>query len=586
MQVMVPAPVMAPANGSAPAPAPAAVAPATPKGITVRGIAEFPDGKRPGYITFVLGREGGRPIVGGGRDGKFEVRVPEAGRYRFGGALVDFEKHEYLPEEIDIEQGKEFRLALEYERTVTLLVLDEATRKPLPGAAGLRAKGIGHRYFPGVYPTFDKGDADPVLDDGEGRITLGPGRGVAKVWVVADGHAFVRVEVPFAGTGESVVLLPPGGRVRVRVPGWESRKDPRCILDSGGAQAWLPKPGRKGEFVLDGLPCGKSTFRVREGDISTSSDVSTSSREIGKATVDVRPGCDETVTIELVTPETSPTVAVWGEVEYDPAWELKSTSVRFTGLDEGNRDVSEEVKTPKRRPGNPLPFRTTRLIPGRYQVEVEPQWRTEIVVQPGGGEFRFEVPPPVEIRVRVVERETGKPIRGAEVHWHGASEGLRSYRTEFVRPDPDPGVFTIRAPSDIVDISARAPGWLENTRKAWRAEDPETEALPESGELTMALEKAGMVRVVLRQGEGAFSPAGLDVWIRLKESKTKAGGSSVHSFSLPGEGGRFTADSVPPGSHFVQVKDKDGRFEPVADRPVEVRAGETTEVVVDLVRKK
>src|SRR5688572_1790095 len=109
------------------APPPAPVPEKAPEGILLSGTVSFPDGSVPKSFVFFLTPEDGRRIGVFGKAGRFEKRIPSAGTYWMSAFFADGVRHSYLPDRLEVEEGKEVRILLEEARPAAILAVDAAT---------------------------------------------------------------------------------------------------------------------------------------------------------------------------------------------------------------------------------------------------------------------------------------------------------------------------------------------------------------------------------------------------------------------------------------------------------------------------
>lgn len=587
----VPAPPAPAAGPSLPAPAPAPPAAAAPvpvaaepeEGIPVEGTVEFPDGKVPKAFLFRLrpdqGRFEARVVIG--KDGRFRTRVAGRGVYRLEGLLADGILHDYLPEEVMVEEGSPLRIGLRHARRAFLVVVDERTDTPVAGARAIRMKAKIGFWAGDDYPEAGKWPVVELLGDAEGRIDLGERRGIDEYYVVAEGRAWQKIRADHAAGPDIPVRLRPGGRVLLRIPGWKDL--PYANLDvewEGEGEAWdLPEPGEGGDLRLEGLPAGMAAFTVRRGSRYGGNEV------LGMATAEIRPGAEAELDLETHPSEAGEPVPVGGTVTYHAEWMPRAATVRFQGKGPKNGFVDESVHVPRGEPGKPVPFRTEGLPPGAYWVQVSPQWETEAVVPPEGATLPFEVPRPAEVRIRVVQGDAGTPLRGATLQWHSENDSRTSHYLEEARYDRERDAFVFQVPPGRISCSLGAPGRVP-TR--FRVPDEVLHggsiAPGQVVEITRTLEPAGSVRLVLRSGLEHLSRSG-GLWLRRVDiGRTHP---SDYSWGVSFSDGVSWRDGLRPGTWVVEPSASAApRFEVVGGGNFEVRAGETTEVMVDLVLKR
>jgi hypothetical protein len=467
-----------------------------------------------------------------------------------------------------------------------LRVVDDETGAPIPGATvnGLVELRGGREWS--LEPVPGSGKA------GEFRFRGPPG--IVWIGVEAPGHVTMddfhglSLELRPGVVTEQVVRLPRAGEVQVEFRGG----GPSVTVEEvsirrklePGTLGWVARgfPVKANRAGQDGLPPGPYTLEVKPG---------RGFERVPDLEVEILAGKVTEVVVDLVprSPEADAAEGVRGTVTFHPGWGERESTVRFRGLRGRNRQVDESAALAKAAPGRPSSFALGRLPPGRYRVEVAPQWTTEVEVPEGGGEFHFSIPEPAEVLVRVVAAETGEPLPGTGLYWtidtdDGAELGVP---VVSVAEGPGTGGYRLLVPPGVFGCRAHAPGRvavsLERMGPSGSPGNPELRS-GERIEGTIRLARAGTVRLLLRCEGRLLARREVEAWIL--SGPGAVGREGVASWRMNGSGGARTQDGLPPGMLTLEIRDPEGRFEPVPDREIQVRAGETTEVSLELVRGK
>jgi hypothetical protein len=268
-----------------------------------------------------------------------------------------------------------------------------------------------------------------------------------------------------------------------------------------------------------------------------------------------------------------------------PGWKEPITCLSLKGLDETNAEV-ERTLHEVRRPadegflvpdGDGFRFEFSAIPSGRYLVGIDGyQWAKELRVTDRTTHFDLELPRPVTVRVHVRDAQGRDLLSTVWASFHvpfpfeaepeDVGDVFRAIRASGQdRIEPEDGVLVFQAPPGNVLIRAHAPGFVDGELACEIREDRD---------VTLTLERAAIVAVRLRIDGEAFDGAGANV--RLADG-TQSWWSSV-------AGGVVRFDRLRPGRWTASVEDVAGceRARPV---DVDVAAGETREVTIDLKRK-
>jgi hypothetical protein len=549
--------------------------------IPVKGTVKYDDGRAVGTFQFRLRSDNGVHVVAG-KDGEFECILRRAGEYRVYDVEADGERREDRVPTIQVARGEKVAIVLAVQREVVLVVVDRATGAPLPSARAYRHQWEEDDFVYDDFPNARSRDGTPVPADVKGGIPLGRITGSETWFVVADGHAWEKVATA-KGPAETRVALEPGGTVHLSVAGWAALADARVSAKfHGPRRRWtLPNPGPDGEAVYEGIAGGTWKFTVRRGWDFLRGEV------YGEGSVEVLPGQESRLVIQTKPSAAGAPVPVSGTVTVPASWGLRRTVLSFDGADPTNSSVRKVVRLDLPADGSPVPYRLDPVPPGQYDVRVHPQWYSFVTVPPTGGSFDFRLPGPGTVLVRVVDDATEAPIDQAQVLWH-TEAGRRGYGLETAKRTDAAGEFLVVAPAGLVALSASARGYakeyvggLQGILSGRDAVRPLDVREGIESKVTIRLRRAGTVHVVFKpEGE---APVWKDTMVEIHAEREGSRGWGVGVNIKDGQG---TSDGLEAGPYKIQAGFLKEEYEPVKDIPVEVRAGETTEVVVPLVRKK
>lgn len=200
---------------------------------------------------------------------------------------------------------------------------------------------------------------------------------------------------------------------------------------------------------------------------------------------------------------------------------------------------------------------TMRLLEVAYgeALEVGPEGRSDVV---------FKIPPPADVLVRVFDEG---PATEVEVRHLGWQSGPGPQDSALF--DADARGYRFRAPVGAIDVAAFA-DCHDHALRSHRFQ-----VAPGTNEFVIALELPTGVRLVLRDGRRELTSP----W---ETSIEGIDGGTCNWISGGGEGKHFYVDR--PGRYRVVIPSLEG-YEPILDQIVDVRLGEMTPLIVELVRK-
>jgi hypothetical protein len=183
--------------------------------------------------------------------------------------------------------------------------------------------------------------------------------------------------------------------------------------------------------------------------------------------------------------------------------------------------------------------------------------------------------------LRIVDDATGKPVTGARVHWLEPVPEHPGRRLH--RPIPEsgtPGEYRFRAPPGRVGFGVEAEGYVTVDGFGPYSD---SELILREGSPTVRecrLVRGGTVRVSFRC-EGRPVVAGRMAVSSVPESDT----DGTSRKEVPVRADRAVMGGLPAGTWVLEVEEVPG-YEPVPERKFVLRAGETTELVVEFVRRE
>ena len=244
-----------------------------------------------------------------------------------------------------------------------------------------------------------------------------------RVW--APGYAWRRFEIRAGVDLEQVVHVEPGGRVRVRLEGPRLKVPAQLTVthvEPGNSSTTTALDVRgPGVHDIEGVPTGPCRLRVQLGDWWDTD------RILGEVTTEIRRGDVSEVTLRYGGTEPPPSVPLAGSLHLPAAWPRKEVLVTF-GL-QGPALLGQSRQIKALRPGKGLTqakdapeeyvFDLGSVQAGTYLVELpRTGYRTRIETGPHGTQaLRIEVPPPIQVTVKVRGDRGGRTPFLAKLNW-------------------------------------------------------------------------------------------------------------------------------------------------------------------------
>jgi hypothetical protein len=556
--------------------------------VTVRGSKEVPK-----QFEFTLRLRG--PVYDAveatGQGGRFELRVPREGTYIVAAVRIDGAPcHTRIPN-VEVAAGRDLEIVVDPLAQAVLDVTDAATGRPVEGARAYREGPSGGLVFdPGTWEELEPVLVPNQIPDGatlaqgplrtdvSGKVALPPVRGPVVYSVVAAGYAWITLEVPAAPPTPVPVRLKPGGTLALRVAGWSELLEPELTLwDAGGRMLWVPAPDAKGSLQVEGLAVGEYTVTVQRGG-------GPSPKTYGEAKIEIAAGRQTTATIETDRRIVGQVASFRGTLTIPASWRFaREVALEFHGADDETQGLYAHAELGEFTPGVPMPFPATPgLACGAYVVTVSPMYfRQHVELVPGGTHVEVQLPDPVEVRIRLIDDRTGREIREAKLAWMCPLRRGDGGFAEKARFDPKRQIFWLQAPPrGFLQLMPQARGYFKESVNI---------DLPSTGvvEREIRLRSVGVVIVRLQLDGTQYVTSG-DVPVVLVPSKNPFGDRRNGLI----EGGHAWIPEMSPGTYTVLVgsvpksEAAPNGFARIGHREVDVKAGEISEVLIDLQRAK
>ncbi|MEM9379197.1 MAG: hypothetical protein AAGB93_04535 [Planctomycetota bacterium] len=493
------------------------------------------------------------------------------------GAMLfcDPESRETMREEPSFPAGTlDVALTVRPAPGVTLHVLDAASGGPLTGVevrASRRSRNARLATPQGAgAEVLVQGEASPVAILPTERLA---GRGGVTLFVRAESYAWKTLTIDMREPVERTVELSPGGALDVTIQGEAPRKAVlRLRQRSRGTPLSEIELRGKTDVRLESLPPGTYSLKVELGPWYSEPI------ELGGESVEVLAGSSATVTIPIEELEAAQSADIAGEfilpVEWGderPQLSLERLTASKTGAKKYMMIRDGELSAIDGNPGR-FRFQRKSLETGRYELsygsfdaklifELPPEGRPDLV---------FEVAPPVDITVRVVDLDTGLDAPDVEtIHWHVKwPEGASGGTLESASRDPDTGLFACRVPRGPIDVSCF--GLVDGNLSIPLATD--------GLQARLEVRRRATASVELRCGDEVVPWPSQEGW-----DVEPVDGEGSYNSSGTADGTRWFGVTE-PGRYRVTIPAIDG-FLPHEPVEVDLVRGERQSVVVELVRK-
>jgi hypothetical protein len=433
-------------------------------------------------------------------------------------------------------------------------------------------------------PTEESLEARSHEADGAGRIPLPKTTRSRDWWVGAPDHAWRRVRTA-PDLSELRVGLGSGGAIRAHLAP-ESELDAYLVV-AVPVQSDVPEDGRSDaawmaesapmRFEVTGLSPGPWRVVVGRLDRLWVDEV--------WASVDVDVQAAATTEVRVVVPRrpVAERRMVNLVLTIPAAWRASVDRVTVSGEDSGNESISKRIEIDAEASGGSVALPLEGLLLGWYEIELLPlDWSRLVRIDADRTEVRLDVPPPVEVRVFVLDEATGEPIPSARVSVSSLPTTETAPTVMAGRPGSDyvggvgwggedaeregpGGPFRVRVPAGLTEASVSAPGFVhERVREVFTASD-------EPSEIRVRLRRGASVRVrIVREGVVVQSARGEGEC----EAALPDGATWRRSRDL--DNGIAEIGGLTPGEYVVRWTD--GPLPHPPEKRVTLRAGERTVV--------
>lgn len=401
-----------------------------------------------------------------------------------------------------------------------------------------------------------------------------PAREESTLWVRATGYAWRRLVIRHGPENSRELRLSPSVGVDVAL----SRAAPegsvlrlRPVSDRATSRAARAMSLPVAEFT----PASRGLTKIRDVragtyELSLERGAWFGARQgYGHTQVVMQLGELHTVTLQVREPKAHPTVDLRGTVLVPRDWDCSSITLHFRPL--GKTAVHAKARRLSCRSSTgEFAFEASDMPVGDFEVVIQPfAIRRRLRVEPGGEAARIVVPPPVDVVVEVVDKQSRVRLQTDRVFWrYPAPKGVRGSSFNAADVDAKTRTASFRAPLGTLIVTASVEGY------AGAFQGEVVDLRPGENHVTLALERACGVELVLKDGAARLPWTG-DCSAQLLRGDKNA----VLYFS----GAKITAQEA--GTYVLRCSVPAG-YEPVADRQVVVRAREYNEIVIPLVRKR
>ena len=434
-----------------------------------------------------------------------------------------------------------------------------------------------------IYPSAVVAD-QVVFERAQSPITL-PAQYKKQVWWVhAPGYTWRSVMIDHVEGGERQVYLRPSASALIHIENYDWERNPGAVarltrqgeIERRKPVVELPLPSIGNELLIYGIEAGSYLLRFEEGPWwkrptrLAEAKLELRAKETLEITVRLSGGSEESRLVELT-----------GVLEIPSAWHGEANRLVLFPLETRAANQVKNVYIPitemdeiEGRSGS-YRWSAGKVQPGRYLASVQSLEVFECIeVRPSGpAELHIQVPPPGELRVRIVDASTGAAVPLPALRWYRAlPDGVSNYY-EYLKqtiPGPEEGVFTFNAPAGeivlVIDYGV------------YREREEVISVVPGGLDYTVALEHATVVRLTLKDGETTI-PLDWEVDFELRPLSGGAGGIR----RLDVDGASLLAIVSQPGEYQVHLPQFHG-FQPTPRQIVRAESGKLTDVEIKLNR--
>ncbi len=471
---------------------------------------------------------------------------------------------------LSLEDAKDFVLLLRAIPEMRVRAIDAETKKDLAEVEVFRGVSRGEWQVGALHPGPDE-KLERIVESGKSPVVVpAPDEVlphmVTTLWVRAPGFAWFPLQVEFAEGGTREAPLVRGGSVKFaiagKVPGTGTvalrvygspGHDVSPLLDLS-IERGAPKP-------LQDLAPGRYEARLEQGHWFRQP------RVLARAPLEIAAGIEASVELvvekEVVEPDR---VTLRGVLMLPVGWErsgygvsLQLEPLRGTDRLTVGRYCDDEDLLSGEKAGE-YRFSFPDTVVGRYALIVHPSFYHHVVhvTKDGVSDLRIEVSEPVEIVVRVLDRDKKQPRTGLALNWHPQwPPGVLGGSLEQAVPTANSNEVRILVPTGRIVVSA--------TEAEFEVPQTTLDVSPNLREFEVFAVARNTVMVALYEGATRI-PAG---W---------GSGWGVSLLTVDGEftphevasgGGDVTLTTTTPGTYLLRVTGPDG-YQPIKDRQVRV----------------
>ncbi len=414
-----------------------------------------------------------------------------------------------------------------------------------------------------------------VLRNASSPMRLPAAKGSYLYWVRAAGYAWKSVLIDHQAGGERLVALSQGAAdLQVNLENYypESGAVLRINIEHERGPGFEVRPRAGQSTFLTGLKPQKYFLRVEIGEQVWNSVV------LGKSEVELEESGE--VTIELEDPPNlSGTIGLGGLLTIPDGWGDPDVRLEIKPLDvpkiNGKNSIQVALADMQELQGGSLEWDAGLVVEGRYRIIVHPINLCQVIEVKEDEEdsepIDLEIPPPILVRLRVVEKGTGAEVSLERLAWSYRSAELRSCQQAWeYRPSLEEA-FQFLAPVGQIEVS----NLFDNK---WRVDRTTLVLTTETEELTVEASPSCGIRVALFDGEVPLPLSDLP------RSITIRGDNPNHRVvSWSNERNAKLARVSGPDTYKVSMGPVSG-FEPIPTQEILVELGELYELDIELVR--
>ncbi|MEM7165063.1 MAG: hypothetical protein AAF581_06330 [Planctomycetota bacterium] len=403
-------------------------------------------------------------------------------------------------------------------------------------------------------------------------VTLPARRGSFIYWAHAPGFSWTSIEVDHSDGGERLLTLSRQPvTLQLTLENFYPESEAVVRIHHDRARGPGVELAAADTIEVAGLPEGKYFVRVEIGDELWNSVL------LGESEVTTEKGQIYPVTLALADPpDLEGQVGLSGTLEVPPEWDSSVFAVRVQPLDvptiQGQTAITVPVADMELVNGA-LRWSVGLVVPGRYRVLVDPlKLCVATTVNEGEPkEVSLVVPPPTDVRVIVVDAETGNEVDLSRITWvpRGTLRGCQpmwEHRTSINT------AFEFVAPVGEIEIS----NLFVND---WRVDSTRFTLAPGSNDLVVEASPACGIRISLIDGDTPLPLSDLPQSIQVSGL-----GNTNRIVSWSSEGNWKVARLSGSGQFRVKFGPVRG-FRAIPDQNITVPEGEFFDLEVDLVRE-